>query len=150
MALVDPVKTYVGTSNVESQMILRLLQSAGIEAFAGEDVSPAGLWMGGTIPGIFDAGVYVSRDDAEQAIAAIRRHERLEAERTAGQGAEMEVTCDECGKVAAFPAAQRGTVQDCPHCGAYLDVGEGDLPGDWGAESEDGEDHSQPPEGEGP
>jgi hypothetical protein len=95
---------------------------------------------------VFDAGVYVSRSDAEQAVAVIREHERLQAERSSGQGPQVEATCDGCGKTAAFPTAQRGTVQNCPHCGAYLDVGEGDLPGGWGEESEDEEDGNQPPE----
>src|SRR5437660_11066605 len=146
MGLVDPVKVYAGTSNVEAQMICRLLQSAGVEAFAGEDLSPAGIWMGGTIPGVFDAGVYVSRANAEQAIAVIRSHEALKAERSSGQGMQVEATCDECGKTAAFPAAQRGTVQNCPHCGAYLDVGEADFPSGWGAEGEDEADGKQQPE----
>jgi hypothetical protein len=140
MSLVDPVKVYAGTSNIEAQMIFRLLQSAGVEAFAGDDVSPAGIWMGGTIPGVFDAGVYVSRCDAEEAVALIRQHERLEDERSSGQGAAVEATCDECGKTASFPAAQRGTVQNCPYCGAYLDVGAGDLANGCGADGEDEED----------
>jgi rubrerythrin len=130
MALVDPVKVYVAASNVEAQMTCRLLQEAGIEAFANEDSSPAGVWMGGTIPGVFDAGVYVSRADAERAVEVIRAREQREAERSRAQGAEVEATCEECGKTATFPAAQYGTVQDCPHCGAWLDVGEVTLPGE--------------------
>src|SRR4051794_5767573 len=104
MALVDPVKVYAATSNVEAQMVCRLLQSAGVEAFAGEDVSPAGQWIGGTIPGIFDAGVFVSRADAERAVALIRQKEGVEAERTGAQGADVEVTCEDCGEPATFPA----------------------------------------------
>jgi Putative prokaryotic signal transducing protein len=146
MGLMDPVKVYAGTSNVEAQMIYRLLQSAGVEAFAGEDISPAGIWMGGTIPGVFDAGVYVSRADAEQAIALIRQHERLEAERGSAQGTEVETTCEECGKTAIYLAAQRGTVQNCPNCGAYLDVGSGDPSTGWGAEGEDEGNGNPPPE----
>src|SRR5262245_38438249 len=111
MGLVDPVKIYAAASNLEAQMICRLLQSAGVEAFAGEDFSTAGVWVGGTIPGLFDAGVYVSRADVEQAVALIRQHEKLEAERSSGQDAEVEATCEDCGKTATFPAAQRGTVQ---------------------------------------
>lgn len=122
MDLVDPVKIYAATSNVQAEMIGRLLQQAGVEAFAGQDVSPAGIWMGGTLPGIFDAGVWVSRADAERAAEVIRGQERLEAARANAQGTEVEVTCEECGQTAFFPAAQRGTVQDCPHCGAYVDV----------------------------
>ncbi len=143
MGLVDPVKIYAAASNLEAQMIVRLLLSAGVEAFAGEDFSPAGMWLGGTLPGVFDAGVYVNRGDAEQAVAIIRQHERLEAERSNEQGTEVESTCEDCGKTAAFPAAQRGTVQNCPHCGAYLDVAEGDLPSGWEVESEDEEDQNQ-------
>src|SRR5437764_12339890 len=129
MALVDPVKVYVASSNVEAEMVCRLLQAAGIEAFAGEDTSPAGVWVGGTIPGIFDAGVFVSRADAERAVAVIRDHERLEAERASAQGADVEVVCEECGKPTVFPAAQAGTVQDCPHCGAWVDGGGVELDG---------------------
>ena len=128
MALVEPVKVYAAKSNVEAQMVCRLLEHTGIEAFAGEDLSPAGLWLGGTLPGVFDAGVYVSRADAERAIEAIRADERQQAEREQAQGAEVEAACETCEKMATFPAAQRGTVQECPHCGAYMDVGEDDLP----------------------
>jgi hypothetical protein len=146
MALVDPVKIYAAASNVEAQMICRLLQAAGVEAFAGEDFSAVGAWWGGTVPGVFDASVYVSRADAEEAAALIRQHERLRAERSSALGTEVEATCEDCGKLAAFPAAQRGTVQNCPHCGAFLDVGEGDLPGGLRAESDDEEDGQRPAE----
>jgi hypothetical protein len=146
VGLVDPVKVYAAASNVEAQMVRRLLQAAGVEAFAGEDFSPAGLWVGGTLPGVFDAGVYVSRADAERAVALIRQHERLEAERRGVQGVAVEATCEECGQTAAFTASQRGTVQDCPHCGGLIDVGDVDLPGTFGAESEDKEEGQRPPE----
>jgi hypothetical protein len=139
MALVDPVKIYAATTNIEAQLICRLLQGACIEAFAGEDVSPVGLWLLGTVPGVFDAGVFVSRVDAERAMNLIRQEERLNVERSNLQGPEVEATCEECGKTAAFPAAQRGTVQNCPNCGAFLDVGEIDLSGDVEeSESEEG------------
>jgi hypothetical protein len=123
MGLSDPVKVYAATSNTEAQLICRLLEAGGLEAYAGEDTSPGGAFIGGTIPGVFDAGVFVSRADGERAVELIREHERREAERAA-PGAEVESTCEDCGKTATFPAAQRGTVQTCPHCGAMIDVGE--------------------------
>lgn len=46
-------------------------------------------------------------------------------------GVPIEVLCEECGERTSFPAAQRGSVQECPHCGTFLDVGEepgGDFP----------------------
>lgn len=142
MALVDPVKVYVASSNIKAEMTCRLLQAAGIEAFAGKDTSPAGLWVGGTIPGVFDAGVFVSKTDADRAMEVIRAQERLEAERATAQGADVEATCEDCGKTATFPAAQRGSVQDCPHCGAMLDVGEVTLEGGW-EEDEEANEESQ-------
>lgn len=135
MGLTDPVKVYVGASNLDSQMVCQMLHAAGIEAYANVDFSTAGVWMGGTLPGVFDAGVYVSRADAERATTVIREHERLKAERSSAQGAEVEATCEECGKTAWFPAAQRGTVQTCPGCGAFMDVGEEGFADGMGGES---------------
>jgi len=34
----------------------------------------------------------------------------------------MEVVCEKCGERSAFPASQLGSVQQCQHCGAYVDV----------------------------
>jgi hypothetical protein len=135
MALVDPVKIYAATSNLDAVIICRMLQDAGIEAFAGEDTSPAGIWMGGTVPGVFDAGVYVSRPEGERAMALIRQHELVESLRASGTSADIEADCEECGKTARFPAGQRGTVQNCPHCDALIDVG-GEEAGEWAEEGE--------------
>jgi Zn finger protein HypA/HybF involved in hydrogenase expression len=146
MGLVDPVKVYAATSNLQGQMIAHVLQSAGVEAFAGEDVSAAGMWIGGTLPGVFDAGVYVSRRDAERAVEIIRQHERVEAQRSSNQGPELETICEDCGKSATFPASKRGTVQNCPHCGAYIDVGEGETVSGSDVESEEEEDQDPLPE----
>jgi hypothetical protein len=137
MGLVDPVKIYAATSNVEAQLICRLLQKNDLAAFAGEDVSPAGVWIGGTLPGIFDAGVFVSRIDADRAFALIRQKEQLATDRTSAPGPEVEAFCEDCGKTSVFPADQNGTVQNCSHCGAFLDVGEEDLPGDSEGENEE-------------
>ena len=30
--------------------------------------------------------------------------------------------CEECGRASEWPASQMGTTQDCPHCGAYMDI----------------------------
>ena len=35
----------------------------------------------------------------------------------------IEVTCEKCGKQTEFPAAQFGSVKNCPHCNAFVDVG---------------------------
>ena len=138
MGLVDPVKIYYAKSNIESEMVCRLLQSRGVEAFAGEDNAIVGIWWGGTVPGIFDACVFVSRADGEQAAEIIREYQQLEVERATAEGSEIEAVCEECGKTSKFSALQRGTVQSCPHCSAYFDVGEVDFPDGDEMGSEDG------------
>jgi hypothetical protein len=44
----------------------------------------------------------------------------------------VEAACEGCGARSTFPGGQRGSVQRCPECGAYLDVpdpeGEGSAP----------------------
>ena len=37
---------------------------------------------------------------------------------------EISVVCEECGKESMFAARLIGTTQDCPHCMAYVDVGD--------------------------
>ena len=113
-----------------------MLESLGIEAFAAEDLSPAGMWMFGTLPEIHKPQVWVSRADAERARIAVLHYEdetaaaQAEAEAAASEANEsaepIEVECDECGQTTLFPGGQHGTIQDCPHCGAYVDVGEFD------------------------
>jgi len=56
---------------------------------------------------------------------------------------DMVVECEACGKTTVFPGNLQGTVQDCPHCGAYLDVPGGEDEFDWSivdeTQSEDAE-----------
>jgi Putative prokaryotic signal transducing protein len=138
MALVDPVAVYNAKTNAEALMLRVLLEEIGIEAFATEDLSPAGAWAFGTLPEIHKPQVWVSRVDAERARAAIHQYEdetaraahpHRPASESAETGEPIDVECDECGHVAGFPAEQEGTIQDCPNCGAYVDVGEFDDSG---------------------
>jgi rubrerythrin len=41
----------------------------------------------------------------------------------------VSVTCDECGKPSEWLAEAMGTTENCPHCGAYLDIPDPDD--DW-------------------
>lgn len=130
MALKDPFAAYDAADNVEAQLVCGLLTDAGIEAAVVEDMSQAGLWVGGTIAGIHKPQVWIERHEAQRAqpvIATYERRlaERRAAERTAGVvGLPIDVTCEKCGRRSTFPAAQLGTIQNCPHCLAYVDVGE--------------------------
>jgi hypothetical protein len=135
MALKDPIAIFTASSNIRAHALCHVLEQSGIEAHVAEDYSLVGLWVGGTIPGIHSPKVWVDRADAERAAAIIQQDELRQRElqsnpQAHGEVVQVQSLCDECGKVASFPAVQRGSVQECPHCGAYLDVVEdhdGDL-----------------------
>jgi hypothetical protein len=131
MAIEEPVAVYNAATNVEAHLVKMQLVEAGIEAFVVEDLSTGGLWMFGLLPGIHKPQVWVKRSDVERAQPLLADHVQHPAERQpAGArapgepGPPIEVVCEECGHKSSFPADQRGSVQDCPHCGAYVDVGE--------------------------
>jgi len=140
MALKDPVAIFTAETNVEAQMVRHLLVSAGIEAYTTEDYSLVGLWMGGTIPNIHQPQVWVDQPDAERAAPLLQEYQDHKADRRLGRETDqgpVEAVCEECGKATTFPGSQRGSVQDCPHCGAMMDVG-GDEEDDWYKEGGEG------------
>jgi hypothetical protein len=147
MALTDPVAVYVAENDVEAHLLRDLLAAAGVEAVDGENASQAEKWVGGMIADTQTCQVWVGRADAERARPVLEAYERRAAERRAAaraaeaSGPPVEAVCEECGKPAAFPAAQRGSVQECPHCGAFVDVGEEELPEGWA--DEPGEEESE-------
>ena len=134
MALRDPVAAYNAANNLEAHHLCNLLAAAGIEAYLTEDVSQVGTWLGGLIPEIHKPQVWVERADAERARPILEEYERRAAARRAAAsgggtaGASVGVTCEACGRHSLFPESQRGSVQECPHCGEYVDVGEMNLP----------------------
>ncbi len=139
MALRDPVALYNAASNVEAHLVRHALLDSGVDAHVTEDVSQVGAWMGGLIPEIHKPQVWVDRADLERAKPILEGFERRAAElRGAGAGgnaaeAPVEAVCEECGGRSTFPAAQRGSVQQCPHCLANLDVGDADSSDEWPA-----------------
>ncbi len=128
MALRDPFAAYNAASNTEAHLVCNLLLAAGVEAMVIEDVSQVGAWFGGNVAEIHKPQVWVERADAGRAKPVLDDFERRAAERAGGP---VEVTCIECGKPSTFPASQAGSVQDCPHCGAYVDVGDDDEIQGW-------------------
>jgi hypothetical protein len=133
MALCDPVAVYHAANNVEVHLVRNALEASGVEAHVIEDVSQAGTWVGGQISGIHRPEVWVNRSDVERAMQIVEAYEHRAAElrdKTTEDdtaGGAIEVTCEECGESSTFPASQRGSVQECPHCDAYLDVVDEEL-----------------------
>lgn len=137
MKLQNPVAIYSAASNNRADAICLALRHSGIPATVIEDVAGVGLWMAGTLPGIHTPKVWVEEADVERATAIIEEFLSRDAElhQEAGTGQDIEVTCEACGRVTRFTAAQRGSVQECPDCGGYMDVGEDDE--DWGEAEEE-------------
>jgi Putative prokaryotic signal transducing protein len=130
MALRDPVAVYDAANNVEAQLVKMFLVESGVEAFALEDVSLVGYWMFGILPEIHKPQVFVNKADVERALRLLEEYESQAAERErlsravdAGKALPIEVACEECSESTSFPSSQRGSVQMCPRCGAYVDVG---------------------------
>jgi hypothetical protein len=135
VALRDPVAVYNAANNVEAHLMRNALLSSGIEAFVTEDVSQVGTWMFGLIPEIHKPQVWVERTDIERAKPILEGYERRCAQRrdtdthdATAEGPPIEVACDACGQRTTFSPPQRGSVQQCQHCGAYVDVGEDEFP----------------------
>jgi hypothetical protein len=146
MALRDPVAVYNAANNMEAVLIRDLLVDAGIEAFVTEDFSPVGTWAFGLLPELHKPQVWTDKTDAMRAKPILDDYERSAAERrqsvtdNLAAAPPLEVVCEECGRSSHFPAAQRGSVQKCPHCGAYVDVDADGPPEDWSqAEDADAE-----------
>ena len=83
-----------------------------------------------------NAQVFVERADLERAKPVLDEFESRAARHRQGAGdgdaaPPIEVVCDECGTRSPFSARLKGTVQQCPHCHAYVDVGDDELPEGW-------------------
>ena len=130
MPLKDPVHIYDAASNDDALLAQMFLDQYGIEAFDVGHSSIVGNWLLGVLPGIHKRQVWVDRADAEKARSLIQKYEEQKRSRNSGFADEndrtdpIQVVCEDCGKESFFPSSQRGSTQDCPHCGAYVDVGE--------------------------
>jgi hypothetical protein len=148
MPLQDAIAVYTAADNMEAHFVREALFGAGIEAYLTEDLSPVGGWMFGLVPGIHKPQVWIERTDAQRARPILEDFEQRAAELRARAADEqpttpIEVVCEKCGKSTEFPASQRGSVQECAHCGAFVDVASDEEVDDW-AEFEEEE---EPEEG---
>ncbi|MBY0526879.1 MAG: DUF2007 domain-containing protein [Gemmataceae bacterium] len=116
MASAVVTATWLNDNGIPAR-VMDLMTLGGFEGLTG--------WK----PGISARGIEVWVDDPThiaEANTLLTQHGAELAQRTseAQQHGPTEVVCDECGKSSVFPADQYGTIQDCPHCGEYVDVEE--------------------------
>jgi ribosomal protein S27E len=128
MAITNPVAVYNAENNVEAELICTYLDQNGIEAHPTLDDSLAGYWLFGTLPEIHKPQVWIDQSNVEAAKPLLEEYERQAVRRRSTRDephtGTIEVLCEECEKTTIFPASKKGTVQDCSHCGAFVDVGD--------------------------
>lgn len=126
----DPKCVFVADNPGLAEVIVLFLGDNNIAAQVMNPATLGGLvgltWLSQT--GVSANGIEVWVDqaaDAERARELIAQREEVLKEKAAKKKARtgtVKAECDECGKVSEFPSAEAGTVQDCLHCGEYMDV----------------------------
>ena len=134
MDLKAPLVAYIAESDIEASQVAQLLVENDVPAHAEEDVSVVGLWAFGKLSQIHKPRVWIATADKDRAFGLLSDYEREKVSRTqksrAGDADSIAVACEDCGKSTDFPARFIGTVQECRHCRAHVDVGEFDWPYD--------------------
>jgi Putative prokaryotic signal transducing protein len=144
MALKQPVVVYTASNNFDAHLVCGLLIDAGIPAMVVEDaaMTPSG-WLG-PVSNFIQPKIWIEKPDVERAIPILKEYDKRDAERRAAElgrvesvGPPMDVDCEECGKRSQWPSAQKGSVQNCPHCRAYIDIGDDLEFDDWNTVAEE-------------
>ncbi len=128
---------YVARNLSEAETMVSLLASHDIEAKVIDGTS-AGLLDGiEALTGSSSRGIEVWADVSNHPEVAKLLEEQAsiieEKSQTGRQHGPVEVVCESCGKTITFAGDLYGTIQDCPKCGSYVDVGPGEDV-DWEAE----------------
>jgi len=137
----DVVANYLEQNDIRAEVMNRNTRGGidGLSLFSPSTVSVHGMevWV-------------IDPQQAPRAVQLLAENEMQRTTRTAAReltGEPIDVVCEECGEASTFPPAQRGSVQDCPHCGAYIDVGEDEDEEERGADAAEEEDEAPPSDG---
>lgn len=148
MELHDPVKVYAAASNLEAHQLAEELLAAGIESQVIEDNAAMGVLEGGLNSTSHHPEVWISSADLERASVVVLSFEAEARRPQALLGDQMTVelraewidaTCDKCGTVTRFAPIQKGTVENCPNCFAFMDVGSDVDFDDWNVIEHEGD-----------
>src|SRR5215208_3830522 len=116
---------FVADDPSHAEAVVGWLAAQDISARALDASSLGGMDGLSAVAGAGAHGLEVWVDAPDEAEKARRLLVEFEARRRADREARagtVAVACEGCGKASTFAAAGQGTVQDCPHCGGFLDV----------------------------
>ena len=135
MELKDPIVAYTAGGNLEAHLVVEWLSSNNVKAHAVEDNSGVSLFGFGVISQLHKPQVFIERADTERAAELLREFEAKQHARRQQRADAPPITakCEECGTTSDFAASQDGTVQNCPKCNAFMDIGSMDWPYDEGS-----------------
>lgn len=126
----DPRCVHVVDNPMEAEVVAAWLNDHGVLAEVMNRNTLGGLE--GLTPwsstGVSARGIEIwvrNAADAEKARTLIEQEEEQRSARQAARASasgSLLVTCEDCGLTSSFPASKQGSVQNCPHCGSYIDV----------------------------
>jgi len=122
----DQICVCTASSLEEADIAVAWLAGEGIEAYV-KDRHLLGTYAWIT-SAIAPRGVEVVVFDQSLAARAVdllqERQAALSAALADAPRTPVEATCENCDATSTFPAPSRGRVENCPKCGAYMDVPE--------------------------
>ena len=129
----EVVEVYRAKNYLQASLLAQTLNEIGIEAHVHEGADRSGATESlGTAPWTDAPRILVFADQAELARQILLgwEEQKREEEARAAEGPPIDVVCEKCGKTTSFPGSQRGSVHNCGHCNAFVDVGEIDFAGE--------------------
>ncbi len=146
MPFQEPVVVFTGESDIDPFRVRSHLLQNGIEAEVIEFADPtSGDVFAGALVEPPAPQLVVEKSEFEAAralVVAFEQQTRIDREQRNERLASAEpvsVECEHCKKTTAFAATLTGTVQVCPRCQSYLDVGDDDAFDDWQVDEADPE-----------
>jgi hypothetical protein len=123
----DPRCVYVAYRSMgEAAVVASFLEQHGIASEVMNQATLGGLeGLTALVPGVSSRGIEVWVLDPGRVREAVGLLAEAEAERLVQKDEEGEpiyVMCEECGAESSYPYETRGTCQNCPRCGSYVDV----------------------------
>lgn len=135
-AAAELIVTWLGERNIAAEVVTHLKESDGlmVTPFATSDMSN-------------HLEVHLKNLDQKEAaeqLLATHQEELLQIAQKLDEtpAADMVVVCESCGQSSVYAGEFQGTVQDCQHCGSYVDVPGGEDEYDWSEVEETLEDEA--------